>query len=135
MEPACKGHGYEIFLALRSIFASCQSVFEANFLWTKCRPYLDDPKNMHNLIRRERISLDRDHGRERCSDFHSVASTTTTSKSVRFSMEQQLEEEEEAAAAAEIYMDYRYDESEKLPSEKVLEEVEFTFWILPSGRA
>ena len=60
------------------------------------------------LIRRERISLDRDHGRERCSDFHSVASTTTTSKSVRFSMEQQLEEEAEAAAA-EIYMDYRYE--------------------------
>ena len=47
--------------------------------------------------------------RARCGDFHSVASTTTTSKSVRFSMEQQLEEEEAEAAAAEIYMDYRYE--------------------------
>ena len=58
------------------------------------------------------MSLDRDHGRERCGDFHSVASTTTTSKSVRFSMEQQLEEEE-AAALQQIYTDYRYESRKK----------------------
>ena len=76
-------------------------------------PYQHSRENQVNrslndviLLRRERISLDRDHGRERCGDFHSVASTTTTNKSVRFSMEQ-MQEEEAAAAAAEIYMDYR----------------------------